>query len=396
MAKVAIIGAGAAGLVSARELKRQDHQFQVFEQSDQIGGVWVYSEEVEDDPLSLNSTTRIHGSLYESLTTNLPVGLMAFEDFPFSDHDDGAFVHHAVVLKYLKDYATEHQLGDAIRLNHTVKQVGLENDKWLVDGEPFDAVMVCNGHYAKVNVPEIPGIQSFPGLCLHSHNYRTPKAFKNKRVVVFGTSASGFDLSRELSSNANTVYLVGNGFDSRPGLTTLFDGAVLTGNTIESIDGNTIYLADGVAIRAVDALLFCTGYQYEFPFLSDRYVQIRNNHVGNLYKQLIANRYTNLAFIGLPFRIVPFPLFQCQARWFCRLLSCDFELPTLVNRNKQYRKEIEGFEAGEVPVRHFHLLGENQLDYMNDLALECGDESLSGSFVEMWQNHRKRLRRFSN
>ncbi|SVC71725.1 uncharacterized protein METZ01_LOCUS324579, partial [marine metagenome] len=46
--KVAVIGAGPAGLVSARECLRQGCEVVVFEASESVGGVWVYSEKVED------------------------------------------------------------------------------------------------------------------------------------------------------------------------------------------------------------------------------------------------------------------------------------------------------------------------------------------------------------
>ena len=36
----AVIGAGAAGLVAVKELRREGHRVTVFEQSDDIGGVW--------------------------------------------------------------------------------------------------------------------------------------------------------------------------------------------------------------------------------------------------------------------------------------------------------------------------------------------------------------------
>lgn len=44
----AVIGAGAAGLVAARELRRKEgHEVVVFEQQDQLGGTWLYTDEVQ-------------------------------------------------------------------------------------------------------------------------------------------------------------------------------------------------------------------------------------------------------------------------------------------------------------------------------------------------------------
>lgn len=43
----AVIGAGAAGLVAARELVLEGHRVTVFEKGSSTGGVWVYTDEVE-------------------------------------------------------------------------------------------------------------------------------------------------------------------------------------------------------------------------------------------------------------------------------------------------------------------------------------------------------------
>eukprot|EP00955_Chlamydomonas_euryale_P035809 350242-Chlamydomonas_euryale.AAC.2 len=54
----AVIGAGAAGLVAARELLREGHSVSVFEQSGSVGGVWAYDPAVEDDDMLGSSPGR--------------------------------------------------------------------------------------------------------------------------------------------------------------------------------------------------------------------------------------------------------------------------------------------------------------------------------------------------
>ena len=61
--KVAVIGAGPAGLVSAREAIRHGCDVVVFEAAARIGGVWVYNERVEDDPLGQSPGEPIRLSL---------------------------------------------------------------------------------------------------------------------------------------------------------------------------------------------------------------------------------------------------------------------------------------------------------------------------------------------
>src|SRR4051812_7167485 len=47
--RVAVIGAGAAGLVAARELRREGHAPMVFERTDGVGGTWVYEDDADAD-----------------------------------------------------------------------------------------------------------------------------------------------------------------------------------------------------------------------------------------------------------------------------------------------------------------------------------------------------------
>ena len=50
----AVVGAGAAGLASVRELLREGHKVKVFEQGSDLGGIWVYSDDFEEDLLDVS------------------------------------------------------------------------------------------------------------------------------------------------------------------------------------------------------------------------------------------------------------------------------------------------------------------------------------------------------
>ena len=65
-----------------------------------------------------------------------------------------------------------------------------------------DAVIVCNGHYSEPSLPAIPGMTDFPGRQMHTHNYRTNRAFAGLRVCVVGAQASGVDISQEIAQAA--------------------------------------------------------------------------------------------------------------------------------------------------------------------------------------------------
>ena len=48
MKRVAVVGCGAAGLVSAKYLRDAGFLVRVFEEADSVGGVWVYSDDTDD------------------------------------------------------------------------------------------------------------------------------------------------------------------------------------------------------------------------------------------------------------------------------------------------------------------------------------------------------------
>ena len=59
----------------------------------------------------------------------------------------------------------------------------------------FDAVVVCVGNYHQPNLPDVRGIDDFPGLQMHAHNYRSAAMFTGKTVIIVGASFSGETLS---------------------------------------------------------------------------------------------------------------------------------------------------------------------------------------------------------
>lgn len=172
---VAVIGAGAAGLVAARELRREGHSVVVLERGNQIGGVWAYTPNVEPDPLSIDPTRPvIHSSLYSSLRTNIPRECMGFTDFPFStrpengSRDPRRHPSHSEVLAYLRDFAMEFEIEEMVRFETEVvraEPAAEDRRKWRVESrnsggisdEIYDAVVVCNGHYTEPRHAEIPG-----------------------------------------------------------------------------------------------------------------------------------------------------------------------------------------------------------------------------------------------
>ena len=57
-----------------------------------------------------------------------------------------------------------------------------KNDKFSKDA--FDYLVVSTGHFSVPFIPEYPGMKSFPGRILHSHDFRDAEEFRGKNVIV--------------------------------------------------------------------------------------------------------------------------------------------------------------------------------------------------------------------
>lgn len=315
--KVAVIGAGAAGLCAARYLTAKPDVFEpvVYEQTGRIGGTWVYVEETDKDKNGLP----VHSSMYENLKTNLPKEVMPFRDFSFRDSLP-SFVGHADVLQYLEDYANHFDLLPHIKFNTFVESVtpvkeGDDKEKWIVrvkkleeESQPsesnvYDAVIVCNGHYSVPYTPKIPGLEDFQGTFIHSHHYRRPDDFKDKIVVMIGAGPSGRDIGIDVARLAKRVFLC-NWYAP---LTTRLPDNMEEVPTVSAIKrDNVVEFTDGREEK-VDAIIASTGYEFSFPFLSPEcQLTIQNRHIKQLYLHLIHMVFPTISFVGMTTRVCPF------------------------------------------------------------------------------------------
>jgi thioredoxin reductase len=387
---VAVIGAGAAGLITGKELVDLGHRVEIFEQSPGLGGVWNYSPETEDDLIGLHAKRkRVHGSMYANLRTNLPREVMGVSDYPFDtafpgSSDPRTYCSHQEVLRYLQAYAEHFDVVKHVRFSTPVVSVQPEWNKdavrhWTVttgaDQKRFDAVVVCNGHYSEPRVPTYEGQDVFKGIQIHSHNYRRPEGFAGKRVVVIGAAFSGSDISQELLEHgAESVFLSGrnwedlaSGSEARRQVIKVPDVRRLLDTSIEFVDGHVV--------ENVDVVMYATGYLYSFPFFNDSSVPCRviDNRVENLYKHVFLPRLApSLSLIGIPWKVVPFPLFQLQAKWVGMCLNGSVTLPS----EGEMMKDIEDMyeTLGNLPRRYTHRFdADSQGAYAKWLAGQCGN-----------------------
>jgi hypothetical protein len=72
----------------------------------------------------------------------------------------------------------------------------------------------------------------------------------------------------------------------------------------------------------VDVVLLCTGYDYHAPFLCPHtLLTIGDRHVSPAYLHLFHAYWPSLSLMGLHHSVVPFPLFDLQARLIAHTLT---------------------------------------------------------------------------
>ena len=392
--QVAIIGAGAAGLATARAFLTNSSSnikfdVSVFESRTRTGGIWDYES-------TINGSEK-RRPMYKNLKTNLPKELMAFREHPWTGTDD-SYVTHGEVKKYLDGYCAEFGLNACIRYGCTVEQLTLLDNKeewaqmglrWRDDGkvqeQTFDIVCVCNGHYALPSFPKLDGIDSFQGKVIHAIQYDSADEYSGKTVLCVGARASGADIAREIGLVANKVYLSDSTCFEKKEFDT---NVVLMPRTQLIDDKGRVYFSSGDDMQKevatdVDVIIFCSGYDYSFPFINgqsnlDFQSTPGERRVSPLFEQLWHAKHPSLSFIGLPHSVVPFPMFEIQANA-VRIASEQHYtgqtsiLPSLSDRLKGAEQDAaSGGPDNPGRVQDTHYLGSHQWDYCRKMAKIAG------------------------
>ncbi|XP_042910624.1 flavin-containing monooxygenase 5 [Parasteatoda tepidariorum] len=209
--RVAVIGAGMAGICGIKCLKEEGIEPVCFERTGFYSGTWRYNEEDIDGLAAITSAT----------TANNSKEMSALSDYPFPK-DCPNYPSHKKIYELAKDYANRFDILKHVHFNHEVTHVCQTEDydetgRWTVTvknlrsnkitTDVFDGVFVCTGQFAYPNMPIFPGQEKFKGRILHSKQLRTFESFKNEKVVVVGLGCSAVDAATEISNLAEQVYL---------------------------------------------------------------------------------------------------------------------------------------------------------------------------------------------
>ena len=178
--RVAIVGAGAAGLSAGAALKHVGLEPVLFDKDEQVGGTWARRY----DRLHLHTVRRFSGLAHYPIPRTYP-----------------GYVPKDMFAAYLQEYADH--FGLDVRLGRRVSRVRPENGRWLIetDGGNWlaNVVVIATGHYNEQKVPDWEGVETFSRRVVHSADYRSGDDFRGERVLVVGIGNSGAEIAADLA-----------------------------------------------------------------------------------------------------------------------------------------------------------------------------------------------------
>ncbi|MER5929019.1 NAD(P)-binding domain-containing protein [Streptomyces sp. NPDC002054] len=404
---VCVIGAGLSGLATAHALAARGIEFVCLEKAPDVGGLWRQPGAGEDGPaylsLHLNTAKQLTGYTAFPMPSELPL-------YPHHSDIAAylrSFAEWAGLLPRIElrtEVLSVRQGGDGIWT------VTSRDARGEVTERRFAQVIVASGHNTEPALPKPlpPGSDSFAGTILHSMDYRDGSDFAGQRVIVVGMGASGVDIAVDLSRHAaQTVLSVRRGLHVMPKqlfgmsvdliadapwlnempfpeqqrfveqallvargrmsdyglpepdhpvlasamtisdeiLSRIRHGGVIPKPAIESLDGSTVSFADGTSAEA-DAIVYCTGFRMDFPFLPAGCPAGPRQQAVTLYKRVVDADRPGLYFVGLirPMGSIT-RLVEAQSQWVARIVEGEVTLPSADIMREEIGTYLSGIEA---------------------------------------------------
>lgn len=345
---ICVIGAGPSGLTVCKNLLQAGLAVECFEREDDVGGNWYYGRKSS----SVCSSTHLISSKRLTEYTDFPMPA----DYPaYPSHQQVLSYLRAYARQF--DLYPAIQFGTSVE---RVEPAGNAWQVTVSGGQVriYDGVVIANGHHWNPQWPKYPG--QFTGRVLHSSEYKTPDVLRDQRVLVVGAGNSGCDIAVESAQNAaRTCHSMRRGYHYLPKflfgkpidlcgerllrwrlplglrrwITARFvkaalgrpqdyglpepdhkllethpiinsqmlyyvgHGKIQPKPDIAELDGREVRFVDGTQ-EEFDVLVYATGFQLSFPFISDKYLNIRDG-VPQLFLNVFHPQHSRLFVVGM-------------------------------------------------------------------------------------------------
>ncbi|GJN06287.1 hypothetical protein PR202_ga23998 [Eleusine coracana subsp. coracana] len=199
---VIIVGAGQSGLAAAACLSQRGVRSLVLERDDCVGSLWRKRS-------------------YERVRLHLAKHYCAL---PHAPHPDAAptYLPRDDFVRYLDAYAARFAVRTRLRREVRAARYDKATARWEVEAMDLAAggkvelyaarfLVVASGENDEKVVPEVPGIEGFPGTVMHACEYKSPEGMKGKAVLVVGGGNSGMEIAYDLADAGAVTSIVVRG-----------------------------------------------------------------------------------------------------------------------------------------------------------------------------------------
>lgn len=207
--RAAVVGAGVAGLQAARALRtRAGLEVVIFERAPDVGGVWREN--------------------YAGFGAQVPREQYHFPELAQGKHSLDWYPTGPQLEEQCQAYVDAFGLRPLLQLGQEVTRLlRLPGGRWRVLSrrsgavsatpaargggereEDFDFVVLALGNFSTKFVPQVPGIETFEGLQLHSSELLDASVLDGRRVAVVGGGKSALDCFAVAAARAASTTLL--------------------------------------------------------------------------------------------------------------------------------------------------------------------------------------------
>lgn len=194
--RVAIVGAGMAGVAMGVQLAQLGIPFTIFERRDEVGGVW-----------SINTYPDVR---VDTLSATYEYGFE--KKYPWVEY----FSRQADVRAYIDHVARKHGVHEHIAFGSDVRSARFDEatQRWTLSVHGADAsvtdvqanvVIAASGVFATPRELPVDGVDGFTGEIVHTARWHDGVEYAGKKVAIIGNGSTGVQLLSRVAREAASV-----------------------------------------------------------------------------------------------------------------------------------------------------------------------------------------------